>query len=299
MNRFVKHELTQESDGLNAFSGILRAITQVCGIDFFWGLPKIFLGVALTWPCARDQVRRRTALCGVETADGGSIVMSHFPSWSWVGWVGRIYFDDVFGYLDSEHAGLEFYYFEFTGEGDVSTIQKIPQNQTFRHKGDEYGKPFKGTNPSWRGDTTTVIQLSDIPVGLLEPELRHTVLAFWTSRTELFLQYDGNARRKGKWDTECFSLWVDGTTKLDIMWDQYPQVADADWGENKRIQRSTVECVVVGRDSLERVRERGQLRVLLVARHPSGGLSRRGQVAIWEEDWNLIQNRIWEIAFLI
>lgn len=53
VHSFVRRDLTRESDVLEAFSGILRAITQISGIDFIWGLPKMFLGVALTWPCVR------------------------------------------------------------------------------------------------------------------------------------------------------------------------------------------------------------------------------------------------------
>ncbi|KAI0454100.1 heterokaryon incompatibility protein-domain-containing protein [Xylaria acuta] len=301
VHSFVKRDLTRESDGLDAFSGILRAITQVSEIDFIWGLPRMFLGMALTWPCARDRPRRRTALCQLEVTGDGRTVNSHFPSWSWVGWIGRVYFHEVFGHLDGEHAGLEFYHFEGTKTGETLAIRHIPQNNTFRFYGNEYAKPFKGINPSWKGDTTAIIELSDVPAGLLEPELRHTVLAFWTSCIELSLQYDKNVRGKNKWDVERFSLWVDSTTKLDVMWDQYPPVEEenTDNDEKEGIQRNQVECIVVGRDSLERSRERGQLTVLLVARHPSGGLSREGQVAIWEEDWNQMKKRRWEMVFLI
>ncbi|KAI8635636.1 heterokaryon incompatibility protein-domain-containing protein [Xylariaceae sp. FL1651] len=300
VHSFAKRDLTRESDGLDAFRGILRAITQVSEIEFIWGLPRMFLGVAITWPCARERPKRRTALCHVELTEGGETVKSHFPSWSWVGWVGRVYFHELFGPLDGEHAGLKFYHLENTGTGETFTIRPIPQNKTFRVDGYEYSKPFQGTNPSWRGDTDAIIKPSDVPVGLLRPELRHTVLAFWTSCVELSLQYDKNARGKNKWDTENFSLWVDDTMKLDVMWDQYPPVAeDVGHDGNGGIQRSLIKCIVVGRDSLERRRERGQLRVLLVARHPSGGLSREGQVAIWEEDWNQLENRRWEVVFLI
>lgn len=297
VHSFVRRNLTHESDGLEAFSGILRAITELSGIDFIWGLPKMFLGVALTWPCVRDQLRQRTALCRADVTDGDGTEKSYFPSWSWVGWVGQVYFEEVFGYLDGEHAGLEFYHLDSVGTNRVLTMRHIPQNTKFRLYGNEYSKPFQGANPSWRGVTTATIQLSDVPKGLLEPELRHTVLAFWTSSVELFLQYDEDTRVEDAWE-KPLSLWVDETTKLDIRWDQYP-LEYVGQDRNARMQRSQVECIVVGRDSLERAWERGQLRVLLVARHPSGGLSREGQVVIWEEDWNRMSNRRWEMVFLI
>jgi hypothetical protein len=299
VHSFAQRELTCESDGLDAFSGILKAITQVSGIDFFWGLPRAFLGVALTWPCARKRTRRRTALCRVVVTEDDRTAKSYFPSWSWVGWVCRVYFHEMFGHLDGEHAGLEFYHLDLSKASKALTLQHIPQNKTFRLNSNEY-EPFKETNPSWKGDTTAILKLSDVPAGLLVPELRHTVLAFWTSCTQLFFQYEKNKGAKNKWDIEYFSLWMDGTTELDVVWDQYPPVAEnAGHDRDSEIQRSLFECIVVGRHTLERARECVQLRVLLVARHPSGGLSREGQVAILEEDWNRLKNRRWEVVFLI
>ncbi|KAI1750675.1 heterokaryon incompatibility protein-domain-containing protein [Xylaria castorea] len=276
VHSFSRRDLTRESDGLDAFSGILRSFTHVSGVDFFWGLPRTFLGVALTWPCLRGQVRRRTTLCQVEVTGGGRTAKSHFPSWSWVGWVGRVYYHEVFGYLDGEHAGLEFYHVESTKTGETLVIRHIPQNKTFRLYESKYVEPFKGTNPSWKGNATATVELSGVPAGVLGPELRYAVLAFWTSCTVLSLQYDQNVGGENKWDVEHFSLWVNDTTKLDVMWDQYPPVDE----DAVKYGKSLVECIVVGRDSLERARERGQLKILLVARHPSGGLSREGQVAI-------------------
>lgn len=206
----------------------------------------------------------------------------------------------MFGHLDGEHAGLEFYHLDSISTCKALTIQHIPQNKKFRLYRNEYSEPFQGASPSWRGDTTTTIELSDVPKGLLGPELRHTVLAFWTSCAELSLQYDEDTGVKDEWEKEPLSLWLDGNTRLKFTWDQYPQMAEsASHNKNTRIQRIPVECIIVGRDSLERARERGQLRVLLVARHPSGGLSREGQVVIWEEDWNRMSNRRWEMVFLI
>ncbi|KAI1198058.1 heterokaryon incompatibility protein-domain-containing protein [Nemania serpens] len=300
VHSFVRREFTHESDVLEAFTGILRAITQISGIDFIWGLPRMFLGVALTWPCARDQLRRRTTVCRVEATDGDGTARSYFPSWSWVGWVGQVYFSEVFGHLDGEHAGLEFYHLDSVGTSKALTIRHIPQNENFRLYDNEYNEPFKGASPSWRGDTTAAIELSDVPEGLLGPDLRHTVLAFWTSCAELSLQYDEDTLVRDKWEKKPLSLWTDATTKLDITWDQYPSMVEQVGHDgNKRMWRNQVECIVAGRDSLERARERGQLRVLLVARHPSGGLSREGQVVIWEEDWNRMSNRRWEMVFLI
>ncbi|KAI1111789.1 heterokaryon incompatibility protein-domain-containing protein [Nemania sp. NC0429] len=239
VHSFTKRDLTHASDVLEAFSGILRAITQISGIDFIWGLPRMFLGVALTWPCARDQLRRRTALCRSEVIDDDDDVAPkfYFPSWSWVGWVGQVYFSEVFGYLDAEHAGLEFYHLDSAGANKAPTMRHIPQNQNFRRFGDKYNSEhFQRTKPAWRGDTTTPIDLPDVPIGLLGSDLRHAFLAFYTSCAELSLQLDEDARVMDEWEKKPLSLWVDGTTKLNITWDQYPSMTEyASHGQNNRV----------------------------------------------------------------
>ncbi|KAI1170970.1 HET-domain-containing protein [Nemania sp. FL0916] len=295
---FTSRDLNREGDGLDAFSGILRALTQVFKIEFFWGLPKPFLGVALTWPTSKRKMRRRNALCRLEVTEGERTPTSGFPSWSWIGWVGPVNFQDFVGYLDDHHAGLEFYHLENDRAGGTVVIQHIPQNQIFRN---EYEKTTKGADSSWRVDTTLPIELSDVPSGLLQPELRHTVLAFWTSCSELYLQYDKTPSIVNQWHSEHFSLWADDVTKLrDTMWDQYPPVpADFECDEDIQSHRSIAQCIVVARDSSERLRGRAYITVLLVTRHPSGGLSREGQLSIGEGDWCQLQNRAWKRVFLI
>ncbi|KAK0716016.1 heterokaryon incompatibility protein-domain-containing protein [Lasiosphaeris hirsuta] len=326
VHSYVKRCLTRESDGLYAFSGVLRAMTQATGFEFLWGLPKIFLGVALTWPCCRVRPRRRAERCQIDVPvlrrdgeDGGSnggsqskTVEACFPSWAWVGWVGQVYFHEVFGHLDSEHASLEFYHIARNDmraasdeDGrDSLVIQHIPQNQTFRHYRNDYGKPFKGTNPLWRQNTHATVSISDIPTALLVPETRFSLLIVWTSLAELVLELNVNEPRgkdeRDKDEEKSYVLRTDDGLKLDVMWDQHPPpFNEHEQQEDESYWKRRVECIVIGRDSLERSRERGQLSVLIVKRHSSGGLSREGEVAIWEDDWNRLSNRRWELVFLI
>ena len=98
---YSQRKLSYESDGLNAFKGILEALKQISGLEFLWGLPTIYLGAALTWPAheAAIQVRRRTAFCKYSDSSG-KIFECPFPSWSWVGWVGKIHFEESFRDFD-------------------------------------------------------------------------------------------------------------------------------------------------------------------------------------------------------
>ena len=71
--RYMSHE----TDGLNAFSGIVQYFSEKGYVEgFFWGLPLEDLNLALCWnPQSRRRVRRR----------------EKFPSWAWVGWEGSLW----------------------------------------------------------------------------------------------------------------------------------------------------------------------------------------------------------------
>lgn len=78
VNHFTMRDLTFESDGLNAISGIFSGISEELKETFLCGLPvsTLFEHSMLWFPNGR--IRRRIA-------DG-----AHFPSWSWAGWTGEI-----------------------------------------------------------------------------------------------------------------------------------------------------------------------------------------------------------------
>lgn len=71
VEEYSKRNLTEESDALDAFTGILRTL---CGTRCIEGLPAICLDRAILWQ-PRGRVKRRTA----------------FSSWSWVGWGGQVH----------------------------------------------------------------------------------------------------------------------------------------------------------------------------------------------------------------
>jgi len=81
---YNNRELTFDDDVLAAFAGITSSLSSFEG-GFLYGLPEIFLDVALLWrplgPCRRRRTRRE----GHDQA-GNPEYATAFPSWSWIGW---------------------------------------------------------------------------------------------------------------------------------------------------------------------------------------------------------------------
>jgi len=107
--------LTYESDYYNAFAGIMRYFLQDYGLQYLWGVPmvshifhgyNIFLARALLWyhkaygqSSENKPYRRMFSLNGSsEIANGHTI---WFPSWSWIGWCGKIAYPDTSNCLGS------------------------------------------------------------------------------------------------------------------------------------------------------------------------------------------------------
>ncbi len=79
---YLERQLTYEADVLRAFSGILRTLGRNMSGGFHFGLPEQFFDAALLWIPTETLTRR-------EDINNGN--QRHgLPSWSWVGWKGRI-----------------------------------------------------------------------------------------------------------------------------------------------------------------------------------------------------------------
>jgi hypothetical protein len=65
VHSYAKRLVTRESDGLAAFTGILKVMSRVTGLDFLLGLPKSSLDVALTWilPSCQPSYPSRSIRC--------------------------------------------------------------------------------------------------------------------------------------------------------------------------------------------------------------------------------------------
>lgn len=273
VRRYSERILSHGNDRLNAFAGVLTALQNATGIDFIWGLPKRFLGTALTWPAYNTVSKRQDTKCKVKL-NSGDLVDTLLPSWSWVGWITEVYFEELFGYLDGKHAGLEYYVVSECGE-----IEHVPQNQDMRVRETVLpSEPYTEAESLWKGDTSARVSISDIPAALLVPGIRSTLLIFWTSCAELEIDHRDN------------SVWHNGE-KFKVIWDHTPC--------GKREHRALAEFIVVGRDSLEHIREISQLTVFVVERDEMGAMNRVGQGMVYEEHWNALENRSWELVFLV
>lgn len=82
---YNNRQLTYDNDILKAFAGITTSLSSVFYKGFLFGLPELFLDVALLWrplkPC-----RRRVSQTVKKQAPGSLVIETAFPSWSWVGW---------------------------------------------------------------------------------------------------------------------------------------------------------------------------------------------------------------------
>ena len=77
---YSKRTLSDETDVVNAFQGILSLLQPAFKGDFLCGLPETELDIALLWQ-PNSIIRRR-----VDPKTRAPL----FPSWSWAGWIGEV-----------------------------------------------------------------------------------------------------------------------------------------------------------------------------------------------------------------
>jgi len=80
---YTSRRLTFVEDTTKAFAGITNVLSKVFAGGFVWGLPVMFLDVALLWQ-PQTSIRRKILPQGVSQ-------QNCLPSWSWMGW----WFDDL------------------------------------------------------------------------------------------------------------------------------------------------------------------------------------------------------------
>jgi hypothetical protein len=72
---FTRRELTNQDDALKACTGALNQFTRITGVGFVWGMPIADWHRAVLWvPHYLEVFTQRPG----------------FPSWSWLGWKGRV-----------------------------------------------------------------------------------------------------------------------------------------------------------------------------------------------------------------
>lgn len=82
VDEFNSRDFTYPEDVGDAFSGVTTPLTVSFQGGFLYGLPELFFDVALLW-VTLGKIERR-----IPTQQNNS--KSNLPSWSWMGWRGRI-----------------------------------------------------------------------------------------------------------------------------------------------------------------------------------------------------------------
>lgn len=86
VERFTRRELGYKGDVYDAFAGLQKALSDMSGERFLWGLPCSRLSAALAWDTFSGQ-RRRDDLSTLPMTELNRRVA--FLSWSWMGWIGE------------------------------------------------------------------------------------------------------------------------------------------------------------------------------------------------------------------
>ncbi|CAI0645488.1 unnamed protein product [Colletotrichum noveboracense] len=317
---YGRRELTYDGDGLAAIEGILASIELTSGISFTWGLPKPYLGVAVTWPTDNNtsRVRRRKATYTI-VANNNTIRVP-YPSWSWVGWIGPNLFDDLFGHLAGEHAGLVLYMLD----GEKDRLILIDQNQEFI-KMESTNRTHRRAPPTWREDVLREVSMKHVPQSLLVPELRPALLIFWTSCCSLVLDHNITRSEVRQEERKLHGAeegeYDDDDEDEDE--DEDEEEEDADDEQSKRVQMlcdrrgnkvrvvwdhylnhmttasGEAELITVGRSSTENARPRSELVAYMVEKQSSGARTRVVSATVAEEEWNALADRKWELVFLL
>lgn len=221
---YSRRTLTYESDGLNAFEGILNALRREASQHFLWALPTSLLHSCLTWSCDDRPIKRRETLCPVRSSNGTT--HCPFPSWSWVGW------DVVVKSLITQTSDFVFYYLD--GKWPLQRLVATSDTQgciaesLLLHIG--------------RTDVT----LDEIPDFVRSQSIASNILFFWSSSATLHIRQTDRA-----WDHQLDEPSFSYNDKdVEFEWSQMP-VLEAG-------HKELAEFVVIWGDCP------GVLRVLLV-----------------------------------
>ncbi|KAL8372218.1 hypothetical protein RB595_001828 [Gaeumannomyces hyphopodioides] len=85
---FSSRALRFQGDAHDAFGAVLAQAAAMTGEEFVWALPAGQFALALTWTPWREGLRRRKEVTTLPATTLNRQVP--FPSWSWLGWTGRV-----------------------------------------------------------------------------------------------------------------------------------------------------------------------------------------------------------------
>ncbi|KAB8243703.1 heterokaryon incompatibility protein-domain-containing protein [Aspergillus flavus] len=270
--------LSFDSDGLNAFLGIIGALERSTAERFFWGMPTAFLESALAWGHRSHALRRRH---GVQTL---SQDQSQFPSWSWVGWTSDGQTKLANQNLTMEALGLRFY----RVSDDGSTMTEMRQNANFNSEVDLLVEGSKLPNRSSRPHE---VSMQDLPTNpSISPS---SLLCFWTASAHLTV-----TSRHSVDDASDSSTWE---ATLSQGSDRFIQVS---WSHTAPSLKTgdSVELVAVAQNrgnwDAGHI-DNGAIGVMLISWDSKGDIaSREGFAWIAIRDWTSLREREWKLVVL-
>jgi Heterokaryon incompatibility protein (HET) len=187
---YATKKFSNESDALDAISGLLRRTSQVTGDDFYWGhILGGYFDQSLCWRKTNMNLERRTALCPIRAAE--SIYSMSFPSWCWLGWKAAIKFVLHIQLITVPGAQLipeiVFYHLDINDRAKLL----VPPVETTEHNpvdlsqisNNSYSRNWKGKS----GVNTTFFAPN-------APFRDSGRLLFWTSHAELYLRPERRIR---------------------------------------------------------------------------------------------------------
>ncbi|KPI42245.1 uncharacterized protein AB675_9647 [Cyphellophora attinorum] len=140
LNLYSCRDMTYQTDAIRAFSGILQRLLTIYPKGFFWGLPYEDFDWALTWAASATVSRREG-----------------FPSWSWAGWKGVVFFGQPLDVTQTRRTPTWLQISRFEAGNLVPVYTSVPADPT-NHSGDRIVILNDPVHSTWEGpleDTRT------------------------------------------------------------------------------------------------------------------------------------------------
>ena len=280
ISHYTSLQMSYQEDGLNAVAGILSSLEERSGLEFFWGLPTVFLSAALAWESysgddttlsSRNQ--RRTAGHVVKSTQQET-QSCQFPSWSWVGWTGKVWFPpnnkELFRQSD-----LIFY--KFIGSKTPILIDGHLREGNNSH-------PF-WTRSSWNVTGEVIVSEEHIPDKVASDMSLANTLAFWTDVADItiFWQEVDTIWKSFHGKSKVRAKLCQGDVQVMSTWSQVPVGVESFSSEDGSF-------IIIGTNS-------DYVNALLVS-WTNGVSYRRGLANIKESDWTQLRQRVWRPVLL-
>ncbi|EEH16868.2 hypothetical protein PABG_06955 [Paracoccidioides brasiliensis Pb03] len=280
LEEYSGRALTFDSDGLNAFSDIIRAFERSMGEEFFMGMPTAYLESALAWGHRTHKLRRRR---GVQAPGLTPDTGSQFPSWSWVGWTSDGKTKLANQNLAAEGLGIRFYRVSDKGERTTELKQATRFNR-------EVDLLAEGSNLTCRSSRPYQISIDHLPkdhsVNL------SSMLGFWTASAVLSMvrwSGDGNATS----DNQEMALSQRPGSKIQVLWSHIaPSLKPGD--------RVEIIAVAQNRGSWDSGHsDNGAIGVMVISWDAGGVIaSREGFAWMAIREWTALRGRRWKLITL-